>query len=234
MARGTSLVKLLDMYRAECRLSLSAAHNAQHRDAQVAHIQRTQEWLWDDFDWPNLVVERTINLAAGQFKYDMPVDMDIDRIQKIEIYYDRAYCPLNAGIDAGHYTAFNSLLDERTWPPRRWRIAEDEMVEVWPIPDTDYDPVTLAGTLKITGVRKLRSLVADTDTAELDDRMLILFCASEVLAASGAKDAGDKRNMANARYAKLRGHLTPRKKFSMFGASNDHRVIRVPIAVFKA
>ena len=62
MARGTTLLRLLDLYRAECRLSLNPAHNSGARDTQVSHIQRVQNWLWSDFDWPILLVERFLEI----------------------------------------------------------------------------------------------------------------------------------------------------------------------------
>ena len=65
MSRGTTLVKLLDDLRAECRISLNPAHNRQQRDVQVKMLQRKQEWLWNDFAWPHLRVERFIDLQAG-------------------------------------------------------------------------------------------------------------------------------------------------------------------------
>jgi hypothetical protein len=233
MARGTTLVKLLDLYRGECRLSFNPAHNAQDRDRQVNHIQRTQEWLWEDFDWPLLRVERTFELQAGQRYYDFPADVHIDRISKMEVFYDAAYCGLKPGIDAEHYTAYNSDLDERQWPPQRWRIAEDEQVEIWPIPDGNAVPSTLEGTVKVTGIKNLSPLVADGDRADLDDRMIILFCAAEYMAASGAKDANLKLDQANKRYAKLRGAQMPRKRFSMFGVGQPQdRPKRIPFAVY--
>lgn len=233
MARGTTLVKLLDMYRAECRLSFNPAHNNQDRDRQVQHIQRVQEWLWDDFSWPLLRVERRFLAAMGQRYYDMPDDLDIDRITKMEIFHDQAWCTLKPGIDAQEYTAYNSDLDERQWPPQRWQISEDERVELWPIPDADGDATTLDGQVKITGIKKLSPLVAETDRADLDDRLIVLFCASEFLASKGDKAADLKLNQANKRYARLRGQQMPRRVFKMFGVGQpDRPVERVPIAVY--
>jgi hypothetical protein len=233
MARGTTLVKLLDMYRAECRLSFNPAHNNQDRDRQVQHIQRVQEWLWDDFSWPLLRVERRFLVANGQRYYDMPTDLDIDRITKMEIFHDQAWCSLKPGIDAPQYTAYNSDLDERQWPPQRWKISEDEQVELWPIPDADGDATSLDGQVKITGIKKLSPLVADSDRADLDDRLIILFCASEFLASKGDKASDIKLNQANKRYARIRGEQMPRRKFKMFGVGQpDRPVERVPLAVY--
>lgn len=232
MARGTTLVRLLDLYRAECRISLNPAHNSSARESQLRHIQRVQEWLWNEFAWPHLMVDRMLPLAAGQRYYDMPDDLDIDRIIKIEVRYDQVYCPLKAGIDAPQYAAYDSDLDQRQSPAQRWKITENEQIEIWPIPDTNADPTTLEGNLKIHGVRKLKKLVADDDRADLDDRLIILYCASEYLAGVGGRDASLKLEQANKLFSKLRGQLTPRKKFKMFGIGQPDRVERVPFAVY--
>lgn len=232
MARGATLIKLLNDLRAEARLSMNAAHNAQDRDRQVQMLQRKQEWFWEDFAWPHLRVERFLDLQAGQRFYDMPDDLDIDRIQKIEVKADQVYQPLCWGIDAEHYAAYDSEKGQRQWPPRRVRIYEDEQLEIWPISDTDYDPATQEGRIKITGIRRLAPLVKDSDRADLDDRLLVLHCAAELLAAQGAKDAQVKMDQATARYAKLRGDLLPRKVFRMFGNGQPDRVIRVPLAIY--
>jgi len=220
MARRTTLVKLLDDLRAECRLSLNPAHNPQNRDTQIKALQRKQEFFWNDFAWPHLRVERFIELAAGQRFYDMPEDLDIDRITKAELRVDTSYVPLPYGIDAEHYTAYDSELDVRSWPIQRVKISEDEQLEVWPIPDQNFDPTTLDGKIKLTGIKRLSPLIADSDRADLDDRLLVLHCAAEYLGASGAKDAQIKLDQANALYLKLRGNLMPRKTYGgMFGTS---------------
>jgi hypothetical protein len=232
MARGTTLIRLLDLYRAECRLSLNPAHNAQVRDTQVSHLQRVQEWLWSDFAWPILRVERFLETQNGQRFHSMPDDLDIDRITKIEVKHDDVYTPLRPGIDAEHYAAYDSDKDERQWPPQRWRISEDEQIELWPIPDTDYDALTQEGRIKITGIRKLQPLVDDGDRVDLDDRLVSLYAAAEFLAGAGAKDAGLKQQQANARYARLRGQQSPKRQFRMFGVGQPETTRRIPIAVY--
>lgn len=232
MARNATLEKLLNDLRAECRLSMNAAHNTQTREGHIILLQRKQEWLWQDFDWPHLRVDRYIELQAGQRYYDTPPDLDIDRIQKLEIRFDTVMTPICAGIDAGHYAAYDSDLGQRAWPIRRWRITEDEQIEVWPIPEQDFDPVSLEGRVTITGIKKLRPLVAMDDRADIDDRLIVLHSAAEYLAATGASDAQIKLDQATALYAKLRGHLTARRKFRMFGNGSQDQVRRVPFAVY--
>lgn len=232
MARRTTLDKLLVELRVACRLSLNAAHNAQHREAQVAALQAKQEFYWGDFAWPHLRVDRFIELQAGQRYYDMPEDLDIDRISHIEVRMDTVYQRLRPGVDACHYAAYDSEMGERSWPIQRWRISEDEQLEVWPIPDSNFDPVSLEGRMKITGIRKLKPLVSDGDRADLDDRLLVKACAADYLAATGAKDAQLKLDEAGRLYTKLRGALMPRKIFTIGGKTDYDRIERVPIAVY--
>lgn len=232
MARGTTLLRLLDLYRAECRLSLNPAHQAAARDGQVNHIQRVQDWLWSDFDWPDLLVERYLEIQDGQRYYDLPDGVNIDRIKSLAIKRDDMYVPLHAGIDDCHYNAYDSEKDERQWPPRRWKRAEDEQIEIWPIPDSNYDSVSQEGRIKVRAIRNLSKLVDDGDRADLDDRLIILFCAAEYLAGQGAKDAQVKQSQAMAHYTKLRGQQTPRKKYRLFGCPPEDRIVRVPIAVY--
>lgn len=233
MARHTTLVKLLDKLRVAARLSLNPAHNAQNRSAQVAQLQAEQERLWADFDWPHLRVERMVQVQAGQRYYDTPEDIAVDRIERIEIFRDGGWYKMEAGIDGCEYSAHNSDLDERSWPPRRWKIHEDEDIEIWPIPDTNGDATTLDGTLKFIGIRNLNPLVDDSDRADLDDEMLVGYVAAGILAASGAKDARLKLDAANARYARLRGNMSPREKVSMFGIGEPRLPRRIFITSYR-
>lgn len=244
MARNQTLEKLLRDTRAEARLSLDPAHNVQTRDSHVNIIQREQERLWEDFAWPHLRVERFIPVDAGQRYYDVDgalmedltdatLGVSIDRIEKIEIKSDARWLPMGAGIDAGHYAAHDSQQDERAWPPRRWRITEDEMIEVWPLPDQNATTDELDGYLKITGIRSLRPLVADTDRADLDGRLLSLYAAGAILAAAGAKDASLKLEAAARHFGRLKGSLTKTGDFNMFSTTKESAVQRPYIGRYR-
>lgn len=233
MARGKTLSSLLNDLRAETRRSQNVAHNTQAREAQVELLQRTQERLWHDFDWPHLRVRREIELQAGQRYYQPPEDLDIDRIEKLEVRYAETWLRLDPGIDSRHYAQWDSDLGFRSWPVRRWRIEEDEQIELWPIPDSDTDSVSLEGTLRATGIRKLRPLIDNNDVADLDNRLIVLYAAAEVLAADGAKDAQLKLTQANNLYSRIRGQLTPRRSFRMFGEDvQSRKPLRGPPTVY--
>lgn len=234
MSRGKTLVALLTQYRSEIRASVNPAHNNQVRDTQVELLQRTQEILWEDYNWPHLRIEREYAGAAGQRLYDFGTDFDIDRIEQIYFKDGGEWHPLTAGIGPQQYAVHDSDLDQRSFPVRRWRIYEGEQVEIWPTSDQDGEADTLNGYFKVKGIRKLSPLVEDDDTADLDDRMIVLFAAAETLGASGAKDAARKLELANRRYKKLTGNLTPRRKFSMFGIHDTPPRRRHMITAYRA
>lgn len=246
MSRGVTLVRLIDDLRSACRVSLNAAHNRENREKQIKALQRKQEFFWDDFAWPHLRVDRFLDMQAGQRFYDLATvknlagevtgDLDITRITKAEVRVSGIWEPLGWGIDREHYATWDSDLDSRSSPVRRVKITEDEQLEAWPIPDENFDPETLDGRLKLTGIRKLKPLVNDGDKADLDDRLLVLHCAAEFLAATGAKDAQFKLDQANALYLKLRAQLMPRRVHNMFVDNmDDQRKVGAPvIAVYRA
>lgn len=234
MARRQTLVDLLDDLRAECRMSTNPAHNHQNREAQIKMLQRKQEWFWNDFAWPHLRVDRFVDLQNGQRYYDLPEDLDITRITKIEARWSGRYQALRWGIDADAYATFDSDLDVRAWPVQRVQISEDEMLEVWPVPDQNFEPATLDGRLKITGIRTLKPLVKDQDRADIDGQLLVMHCAAEFLASTGAKDAQFKLDQAKALYLKLRSQLMPRRIHNMFGIKDDRRKRGYPVAVTRS
>lgn len=234
MSRGKTLTSLLIDYRAKARLSLNPAHNAQVHDSQVKALQAVQEWLWEDFSWPHLRVERYIELEAGQHIYSPPSDIGIDRIEKIEVRFNNRWVKLDAGVDATQYAIYDTFTGQRAWPVKRWKIQEDETIEVWPIPDTDYDATTKEGVLKVTGIRNLSPLVAPDDRADLDNRLIVGYAVADALAAAGAKDANAKLAQANTLYTQIRGNLTPRQPFKMFGtgAKDRSRILRGPPTIY--
>lgn len=239
MARNVTLLEVLNSFRAEIRASLNPAHNQQVREQHIHLLQRVQTRLWDEFDWPALRVERIIPLQAGQRFYSPPEDVKIDRIRVLEVRQNGYYLPLSMGLEACHYGLYDSERDVRAWPVQRWRIAEApdrsvEQIEVWPIPDRAPDPVTLDGNLRVTGTRNLRRFVDDADRADLDDRLITLYAAAEVLAATGAKDAQFKFDMAKRLDMKLRGAQLTSRPTSMFVGRTDAETPRRPVAIYRA
>lgn len=229
MARGRTLIYLLNAYRAQSRLSLNAAHNALTRDSQVLALQSVQNWLWDDFDWPHLVVDRTIYLQAGQRFYAPPADIAIDRILSLAVRDGSEWSALTPGISDELYAATDSDAGQRDWPVRHWRISEDEQIEVWPVPSRNAE--TLDGALRVRGIRNLRPFVADSDICDLDDRLIVSFAAAEELAAQSPAKAQLMMQNANKRYVRLKGQLTITRSYRLFQKGRfdrTHRLLAPP------
>lgn len=235
MARNATLESILTDLRLEAKLATNAALNVQDRDRQIHLIQREQQRLWEEADWPHLRVERFLQLAAGQRFYDPATttneagvakgDLALDRIEKIEVKDGGDWIPLRPEIGAGHYAAYDSALDERCDPARAWRIYEDEQIEIWPIPQTSAGS-NQEGYLRITGIRNLRTLVDGDDRSDLDGRLIALYAASHVLAAKNAPETQLVLEAAGKLFARLTADLKKNPRFQMFGVGREPRVTR--------
>lgn len=241
--RGKTLEELLVTLRAELGLSLNPAHNVQVRDQQIELLQRTQETLWDDFTWPHLRVYRYLSLAVGQRYYDpagckkydntgalVPAgDISIDRVLSMWVRDATVWLPLAVGIDERHFNAYDSNTGMQSWPIRRWQVAEDNQIEFWPIPGLPSDEVNGEYLVRVHAERNLAPLVADSDRADLDDRLITLMAAAEVL---GGENGKKKAVLAQRRLFKVRGNNAKTKRFRMFGDREPVRVLRGPPTVY--
>ncbi len=239
MARGQTLESILNLMRAEARLSLSPANNTQVRDSHIILLQREQVRLWEDFNWPHLRKHYLLPLQAGQYLYSPPggtfdanadtYTVNIDRVERVSVRDGGAWVPLTPEITEANYAAHETALDERSSPARAWQATSNDEIEIWPIPDTNADADTLEGYARITGIRDLQPFAAAGDRADLDDRLIALYVAAGLLAASGAKDAQLKLEAANKLYTKLKGKQTKTTSFNMFGTVNRAPLRRKPV-----
>lgn len=234
MARNTTLLRLLDKLRAETRSSLNPAHNNQVRDTQVLMLQETQIRLWAKYAWPHLRVERQMPISVGQRYYDTPVDIAVDRIEKLECFLDGAWRVLDPTLDSTAYAITNSDLGERSWPPQAWRIYEAEDIELWPVPDTAAVPATLEGYLKFTGIRNLNPLVDDSDRADLDDDMIVYFAAAEWLTDSAPKRSQVLFDKAAQVEARMTNNLAIRRTMNVFGINRPRHGGKPRIGTYRS
>lgn len=202
MARGKQLTQLVQALRNETRRTPRVSEGVDDLPHLKQVIRRVQETLYDEYDWPHMRVKPTKALSAGQRFYDMPTDpaLNLERIEQVAHLWGDTWRPIERGIGFEQYSTYNPDDDERADPVLRWDVqwqTSAAQLEVWPIPAT-------AGTLKFIGIRALGALVSDEDTADLDDHLIVLFAAAEVLAASESADAGAKLAAAQARFRSLK------------------------------
>lgn len=226
MARGTQLEELVNMLRAEAGHSTLVSAGIDNLPALKQTIRRVQEVLADDYDWPFLRYEPYKNLNAGQRFYDMPTAMDFERIEAVVVWYDGQPHLLERGIGPEEYAQYDSENDDRAGPPMRWdwKYTDDtdsEQIEVWPIP-----PASDTYRLQFYGFRRLNALVQDSDTADLDDQLIVLTAASEILARQKSEDAPLKQRMAKARFDQLKSRTKGGSSITVMGGGSKPQSLR--------
>jgi len=211
MARGTSLQNLVTMVREEAGHSTNAALGQNTVEGLKQKIARQQEILWTDHEWQHLRVEREIVLQAGERYYNFPADLSMNhRIDQVSVYFEDQWRPVEHEITLAHYNSVNPETDRRD-PVLCWELYEGEQVEFWPVPETGGARVLMRGT------RNLKPLIADSDTADLDDQLIVLFVAAELLAKQKSDDARAKLSMAQRLFEKLKANNSKNRRFKMGG-----------------
>lgn len=219
MARHTMLTELREMLRAEIGASSNVAMGVNTANQHDHLLRRTQERLWVDHNWDFGSIQRDEQLIAGQRYYAFGDDVDFDRIVDTHVKWGDIWHPIEYGISTSHYNAHDSDEGERLDPVLRWDHHENNMFEVWPIPDSSY-------TLRFKAYRKLPPLIQPNDTAFLDDNLIVMFAAAELLARSGAKDANVKMAQAQAMFNKLKGNSLKKDRFIYGGGVSKGERLR--------
>lgn len=222
MARGTSLGQLIEDLRSECGHSLQPSLGKSTRDVLINTLQRTQRRLWDDYSWPFLRVRRDIAINSGQRYYSLPADMVFERIEEVEYKNGHLWDKLVYGIGRNQYNQHDSDRNITSHPIERYAAYEGNMIEFWPISNRNTDPTTGDGEVRLHGIKNLSPFVAASDTADLDDQLLVLYAAGEILARQKQADAQNKLAQAQAHYSRLKARLSKTESFVIGGGeSND-------------
>lgn len=199
MARGTQLSALVDMLRAEIGASTNVAMGVNTLPNLKQLLRRTQEKLWTDHEWSFAWIERDEQLIDGQRYYTFDNDLDFDRIRAAYVNYAQIWRELQYGITPQEYNLSNPALGAKQDPVQAWRHYEGNQFEVWPVPSSSLN------VIRFRAIKKLAPLISDSDTAELDDNLIVLSAAAELLARDKSEDASAKAQAAKELYAKLKG-----------------------------
>lgn len=235
MARGKSLGELIQQLRVAARYDPNPALSLNMVPLMQQTIVQTQERLYDEFDWPFLRVRRDKLLAAGQRYYDIPDDLNLERIQAVDVRFAGQWLPVERSISLDHYNRYDSDADARFDPACRWEVMDTgngEQIEVWPIPLTD------GAAMRFTGIRKLKPLVETSDRADLDDQLIVLYAAGELLGGAKNPEAQIKFSQASKRKATLQGRVTKTRNntFVLGGGSGeegtDYSHERTPLVAY--
>lgn len=233
--RGALLRDCLRDLRAECGHSTAPNVGMNAEDALLTALERTQLRLWEEWDWPHLLVNRYIELQAGQRFYSVPPDLPFERIQTIAARDGSRWKPLTYGITTEDYNLYDPDMNERSYPPRKYFVTEDPqdtqgnidgrgMIEVWPLADRNANEQTKDGFLRLTGIRTMRRFSQLNDRCELDATLIVLYAAADILAREKSDDAQLKLQQAQQLNVKLKGNSTRIKTWRL-GLPMDEAVL---------
>lgn len=220
MARGVTLGELVTKLRIAARYDPNPALSQNMEPIFQQTLKDTQERLYDEFDWPFLKVQRDKVLSAGQRYYDVPTDLNLERIIAVDVRHGDQWLPVERGITLDHYSSRDSDADQREDPAQRWDVVDTgsgEQIEVWPVPASD------GIKLRFSGIRKLKPLIAQADKADLDDQLIVLYSAGELLGGAKNPAAQLKLSQGKNRLETLQGRVTKTRRngFVLGGGSCD-------------
>jgi hypothetical protein len=195
--------------RAEARLSGNTSRGTDHLDTVKRVIRRRYTTLAESHDWQHLRLsdtDGTKTLAAGQRYYDFPTAVNPGRIACAHVQWGNTWLRVEYGIGIDDYNIFDSLADERSDPTQKWAFRSDSQFEVWPIPATNDV------SFRFTGDKKIEALTDNDSRLDLDDELVTLFAAAELLASAKQDDAETKMALAQARLSQLKGNYGTRSR----------------------
>lgn len=211
MARGvTTLETMVQDLRLETRRSPSRAIGQDEYQALARLLYRTQFFLFWDFDWPFMRVRRDITMNQGSRYYDLPTDLDFERVTRIRTngLGDQNWRPVSRGITMEDYNLYDSDNGDEANPVEKWDIIDagsGDQMEVWPVPDNSTE------VLRLEGFKKLGPLIADNDVCTLDDTLIVTLAAAHLLTGEDDKKAKELLTQGNKLYLRMRGGAARRE-----------------------
>lgn len=219
MPRGTTLTNIVSMVKAELMLIDSDAVSPGGDTMLKQQIAMQQQWLALRYEWPFLLKEAEVTLAAGTQYYAFPQDTGVDvfdlgREIQADCYLSGLWNQLEYGITPRHYNNLNPELDQRCDPVRNWQFYRTTTLqfEVWPLPST-------ATKIRFAGQMRLPALATGTDTAVLDDILIAQFTAAKLAARMKTADAAALLSQAQATLQALRAGYP--QEIATFNTSGD-------------
>ncbi len=239
MARNTPLMAVLQMLKAEIGQSLLPGVASADDLGLSILIEQRQRWLATEFDWAFLKSRADVVVPGGTddlTRYPtLPLTINFERPVDVKVMYNTQWLCVEFGISEQHYNIFSSgdaaVSASQQDPISNWdyKPGDDTKFEIWPLAQT-------AQTVRFEGYRPLGSLrdasmseggapalVFDyTATLDLDDQLVVLFVAAEILGRKKKEDAKAKMALAEARLARLRATTPTDNKAIVLGSGGEN------------
>lgn len=204
------------MVRAEAGHALTTAQGLNTVDTLKYLIQRTEERLWVEFQWPQLAKRWDIQIIPGMENYLYPAECQFDQIREVLFARpnSRAWQPMEYGIPDEGLMPYNEPVAINT-RAIFWENAsgDPDYIKIWPIPDT-------GGYMRVKGMKPLNVMCEDSDCCTLDPVTIAMYTAADLLARAKSADAELKKKAADRHLQKvLSNKISAKHKVSTFGAS---------------
>lgn len=226
MALGTTLAQATIMLKSQIGASLSVGTADDTLFYQK--IETKQQWFASMYDWDMLVDEwdAAIGLGVpGRFTAFPTVDVEgasqtinFDRPLIAAVSYSLKWLDMGFGIGTDEMNLWNSDLGQTSNPCMKWDFKKSDRnyFEIWPLGGA-------AQTVRFTGQRNIATLrtagVLDpTKVLTLDDRLVTLAVAVDILTAMEDQSAKPTAEMLAALWRTLRG--AEPKNLRTFGLYN--------------
>jgi hypothetical protein len=211
---------VIQMVRAESRLSTNTSRGIDHLDHIKQLIRRNVQQLAEDYEWQHLALKKEsavsrVVLQAGLRTYAFPAAVNPAKIAQGWVKWGNLWQRVDYGITLDHFSALDPDTNQRSDPVRNWMFYSDIEFEVWPLPASN-GVANGSGEFAFEGQRKPDTLLQDGDRVDMDDILVSLLSATEILAADGQKAAADvKGNAAAARLLQVRGNFGSKTRYTI-------------------
>lgn len=232
MPRGTTLANLVIMVKAA--IGDNATGNT-FRDAELKTLlSNEQKLLASSYDFSFLEHRWDLTCPAGSRFLTLPTTtssvcdtnaaavINFDRPVIVEVKFNFYWFGLLNGIGGGEYTTFDSDRGIASDPIARWRFMGNineaspnpNKIEIWPINVTEQ-------VIRWTGQRILYPLLVDSDTADLDDQLLVYSVAvKKAVRAPFIEEAKLLLAQAKAREIQVKGSYPERQSTIIMGQNS--------------
>lgn len=219
MPTGNTLTLTLAKVKAHCGMHLTVGTGDDTRIEEL--IESKQYWLADEWDWEQLKDSWKVTLASGARYTNWPTTdihaetYSINFVRPLELVtkIGNTWVTVDYGISDANYSAYSSDDSELSTPVQNWAAYGATQFEVWPMPNqTTY--------VKLNGQRVLKTLrsggaLSGSATLDLDDELVALYVAAELLIKAKQPDGQAKLAAAQERFRMLRTPFGRSRSFRM-------------------
>jgi hypothetical protein len=218
------LSTLIQNLRFELGASSSPAAGINQVDQFTYLLNRAQEQIAIDFQWPRFTVDRDIPIVVGTRYYAYASDLGYDEVERVWLVWNTLYGEMRYGIGPEQFALFNSNTGFTSWPVERWmHNADSGLFELWPVP-SEAPPATAtseAALIRMRGTKLYTQMVNPTDMSTFPSTAIVLYAAAELLARDKDDSASAKLQAGQEYIRRLRVRQNKTRPFVMGGGREN-------------